>query len=84
MEWQGITVLLAGWVGQVLKGFEKIPTPLAQLIVSITVFACYALAVPPTGDTRAWIMAGIGWCFQTLGASSVFAGLKLAPKTDSI
>jgi len=81
---QAITVFAVGWVGQMLKGFKNFPTPLAQLCIAVSAFACYALLRPPSGPVNEWIVNGAAWCLQTLGTSSVLGNTPLAPKTDSL
>ena len=82
--WQAVTVILVGWVGQMVKGFKNIPTPLTQFCIAIAAFSCYALATPFSGPFNVWVMNGIIWCLSTLGASSVLGNTPLALKTDQI
>ena len=83
MQWQALTVLLVGWFGQNLKAIKEFPTWAAQACIAVATFSCYALITPPSSPLNEWVINGVAWCFQTLGAASVMGNTPLAPKTDS-
>lgn len=83
MDWQHAVILLVGYLGQWLKSFKNIPTPVAQGVLSAIAVALYALQTPPSQPITAWLMSAVMWALAVLGAASAAAGLGIAPKTDS-
>jgi len=79
----GSATVIVAWIGQQLKSRKSIPTPLAQAIVFGVAFGLYALGHHPTPDSQEWFNLGLAYAGATVGASSVMASTKLAPKTDT-
>lgn len=84
MEAQGIIMAALGYVGQHVKSIKAFPTWAAQLVISASAVAAFALLqLPQAGHVREWIIGAIGFALSTLGVASLSAGTGLAPKTDS-
>lgn len=79
-------IVLIGYGGQWLKSMQKFPTVLAQLLLLLLCGGVYALlhkpAVVPPDET--WIKAAATWSLAALGVTSIAAGTRGAPKTDSL
>lgn len=84
MEWQAAASVAVAYFGQFLKAHKGFPTWAAQVLIVLAAFGLYFLTGPVATDWRGWVKDGIVWCLATLGVSSLSAGVKAAPKTDSI
>lgn len=82
-EWQMVAAAILGYVGQWLKAFQKFPTGLVQAVLVVVAVGLFALDTPFKNDLT-WYKSAIMWALSVLGVSSLAAGAKLAPSTDSI
>lgn len=85
-EAQAIAALVLGYALQWAKGFERVPTWAAQLIVAVLCGACYwaFVGAPQAGGVRDWLVEVAKWSFAAIGVASVAGHAGVAPRTDSI
>ncbi len=82
-EWQMMAAAILGYIGQWLKAFQKFPTWLTQALLVLAAAGLYAMDTPFKNDPI-WYKGATMWALSVLGVSSLAAGAKLAPSTDSI
>lgn len=89
MEWNVVAAAIVAWLGQFFKAKKNIPTWAAQGGIAAVALVLYAIGNWPTAVSgvegwMSWVRDGAGWALAVLGGSSLAAGIKAAPKTDSI
>lgn len=83
-DWALTAGILLSYAGQWLKAIKGFPTAGAQCIIVAMALVLYALDVPPVAPWPAWLKGAIVWGLAVLGGSSLAAGVKAAPRTDSL
>lgn len=83
-DWALVAGVVVAYLGQWLKAMKSVPTPVAQGVIVLAAAGLYALDVPPAAPWSAWAKGGIVWGLAVLGGSSLAAGVKAAPRTDSL
>ena len=74
-----------GYAGQwFLKAPKSVPTWAAQAGIVAVCLGCYAGLHHPAPPIEDWLVAACKWSLTALGVSSLAAGTKGAPRTDSL
>lgn len=83
-DWAMTAGILLAYLGQWVKAMKGFPTWAAQSVIVLAALGLYALDVPPAQPLSVWAKGAIVWGLAVLGGSSLAAGVKLAPRTDSM
>ena len=76
-------IFLIGFIGQHAKAYKQIPTWIIQAVELGIGFAFYMYGHPDLTVTN-WFVDGLVYACGIPGISSIAAGSKMAPATDSI
>ncbi len=83
-DWALTAGVIVAYLGQWLKAIKGFPTAAAQAVIVVVALGLYALDVPPAQPWSVWAKGAIVWGLAVLGGSSLAAGVKAAPRTDSL